>query len=404
MILSKQLFQEKLKCPPGHEKMLTYQLIAEMGCVNFPYSGFPLFLPIGLKVLKKIREIIASSLEYYGFSEIYAPLIQDEKYLTVSGRIHQVKKELFYLKDKNFFMTPTNEEFFLDTFSHNLSYRHLPIRFFQIADKFRNIKKSKGILRSKQFLMCDAISIDADEGSLAESKKFFELAVGRVCDQLALSVLRCAKNDGLYVDYLIECPEGETKLRKTFEGKIVFEEDNPDVCSQKNSSMQNILASSIAMYFIFDTESLIYATHTSPQGKREAVKMGTYGFGLQRCFHALVHQSRDSLGINWPKKLRPFDITILPIDTKNEMQVNASLNLYEELKDASFSVMLDERQSVSLKERATFSDFMGVPLKIFIGHQEIKTSHVMIGTRRNALKQLFPHTEIIQWLNHYLAS
>lgn len=389
MILANQLFQNKLYSPVNLEVLESYKLLSETGMVYFPYSGVPLFSPIGHIILNNIKQIIEKALEYYGFAQIYAPLIQHELHMQASGRYSAVKNELFFLQEKykNFYLTPTNEEFFLSLLGGNLSYRNLPIRFFQIADKFRNIKKPKEILRSKQFLMCDAVSIDASQDSLKESAHLFEQVVATVFEKFGLDYIRCDKNDGQYVDFLILCPEGETKLIKNQSGRFEFTNEQTPYS-----------ASSLAMYFIFDCNSLLPCLFTNAQGEKQCVQMGTYGFGIQRCFHAITHQYRDALGIHYPPAIRPFNVSILPVDTKSEEQRVQAKKLYHLLHENEFKPLLDDRHSSKMKERAAFSDFLGVPYKILIGNEELKNNQLTLKSRNSKLEQILNYDNVIESL------
>ncbi|MCM2325607.1 MAG: hypothetical protein NDI94_04035, partial [Candidatus Woesearchaeota archaeon] len=158
MRLSKQPFQDKFNVPANWQSMQTYKLIEAMGLVEFPYSGIPTFLPMGKAITDKIMQNIKDISKKHDFEEIYFPLVQDTRFLESSGRDAKFSEEFMLLKGdmEGYMLSPTNEEFYMALVQRGLSsYRQLPIKLFQIADKFRNIKKPKGILRSKEFLMCD---------------------------------------------------------------------------------------------------------------------------------------------------------------------------------------------------------------------------------------------------------
>jgi prolyl-tRNA synthetase len=386
MIFSKQILQEKLRIPINYPELETYKLISEAGFVTFPYAGFPFFLPIGQRLVRNIQRIIEDCLTQNGFSQVYAPLIQNKEYLLGSGRYQNVKNELFNLTEpfNNFFLTPTNEEFFLKLLGGNLSYRSLPVKFFQIADKFRNIKKPKGILRSKQFLMCDAISIDASAEELLKSSASFEVAVKQVFDKLDINVVRCEKDEGKYVDYLILCPEGETKLIQNAQGIYEF-----------SSEHEKLVGSSVAMYFTLNSDSMYPTFYTDNDSIKKTVSLGTYGFGIQRCLHALIHQHRDQLGINFPKSARLFEVSILPIDTRSTLHLEESHRLYNSLHEKGYKIALDDRRSMSLGARASYSDFLGTPLKIFIGDNEIKNRNISIKKRNGQSARSLKVDEIL---------
>ena len=377
MILSNQLFQDRLTVPDNWKELDTYKLLEECGFVEFPYSGFPLFLPVGKKAMESICKIIREEAENNGFSEVSLPLIQDISFLEKTGRANVFRNEFMKLNGdlENYILSPTNEEVFLDLVKRGLSsYRQLPIKTYQIAEKFRNIKKAKGILRSRQFLMCDMVSMDETKQSLYESASLFERLVDSVFSRMKLSPLRVEKNDGKYVDYLIPCSEGETN--------ISFDNDGTAYNTRKDKS-DITKASSVAMYFIFEQIGNQYPTYQAKNGIMNEIYLGTYGFGIQRCFHAAVEVYKDNLGINFPDSIRPFDISIIIMDSDDNEQMTQGINYYKSLSDEGKKVMLDDRYKKTLKEKAELADFYGVPTKLIIGKKEIETNSVTIKQRGN---------------------
>ncbi len=395
MRLSKQLFQDKLAVPDGWKDIDSYKLFEVSGFVEFPYSGFPLFLPIGKRVMENICKIIREEAESIGFDEVYLPLIQNRSFLESSGRANLFGNEFMELKEnlEGYILAPTNEEVFLDLAQRGLSsYRQLPVRIYQIAEKFRNIKKSKGILRSRQFLMCDMVSMDSTEDSLHESASLFERLVDSIFSRMKLSPLRVEKNGGKYVDYLIPCAEGETSI--TFNDGIAryATEDDEEITK----------ASSVAMYFIFEQIGNRNPTYQSNRGTIEEIFLGTYGFGIQRCFHASVEVYKDDLGINFPATIRPFDIAIVVMDPDDNEQMTKSMNYYTSLTHDGKKVMLDDRYGKTLKEKAELADFYGVPIKLVIGKKEIKTDSVTIkqrGNKQGKLIRFNPQELVEEYLN-----
>ena len=289
MRVSCQIFQNYFDVPKNWSSIPAYKLFEKIGLVMFLRAGFPIFLPIGQRLVNNVKNIIREEAIRTGFEEVYLPLIQDSSLLKKTGRADQFDKEFFRISNSEFILAPTNEEVYIDLASRAaISYRNLPIRIFQIADKFRNIKKPKGILRSKEFLMCDMISIDASKQMLHESATVFEKVVKEVFHRMEIHAVRVEKHHGCYVEYLVECSEGETNIAR-----------NPDRYQRDGKP-----ASSVAMYFLFN--------HNGPKfnGAENNIMnshIGTYGFGIQRCVHAVIEQHRDNLGIAFPKSMRPFD-------------------------------------------------------------------------------------------------
>ncbi len=373
MKASKHPYNNWFKVPEKNKS--PYKIMEELGFVTFPYSGFPLFLPIGKKVINNIEKVIRNEAEVHDFSEIYLPLIQHEENFDKSGRSKIFNREFMRLSGKreNFLLTPTNEEFFLSVTTKNLqSYRQLPIRYFQIADKFRDILKPKGLMRSSQFLMADMCSVDADENSLNESKKLFESMLGNIFNRFNIKTFRLEKNDGNYIDFVVPCEDGETT--------IAFDKNkkNARYATSEDESFEK--ASSIGMYFIFDDFDKDSVLYTDRNMERKPIKFGTYGIGIQRCFHAILSQNIDEFGINFPKEVRPFDFSIMLLNPNSEKQKDLAERLYKESLKINLSPLLDDRIAL-IKDKAEYSDFIGAEYKVIIGEEEAKEENLTIKKR-----------------------
>jgi prolyl-tRNA synthetase len=220
--------------------------------------------------------------------------------------------------------------------------------------------------------MADMCSIDADESSLRESASSFERVAESFFKRLGLKYYRLEKNDGKYVDFVIPCEEGETYI--SIDGQ-----DNARFSSEEERA-NAITASSVGMYFIFEHFNEQAITYLSRLGKREPVQLGTYGFGLQRCLHALVHQTRDALGIKFSDQVRPFDASIIPVNSLDPTQLKQADRVYQAMQSRLKKPLLDDRKD-NIKTRAEYADFIGCPYKVFIGPSEMKEGVLNIKRR-----------------------
>ncbi len=381
MRISHQLFQDRLQVPENWKSLPTYKLFEKAGLVVFSQAGFPAFLPIGQRLVNNVNKIIREKATYEGFDEVYLPLLQHNKLIKSTGRDDQFSEEFYRILDSDLILSPTNEEVYIDLASRSsISYRNLPIRIFQIADKFRNIKKPKGIFRSKEFLMCDMVSIDENEQMLHKSAITFENIVQNVFQELKIKFLRIEKDEGSYVDFLIECSEGETSIAR-----------NPDRYQQNGDP-----ASSIAMYFLFK--------HSGPKFKGATNNfltscLGTYGFGIQRCIHAVIEQHRDDLGITFPKSIRPFNSAVILLDPDKLQQRELAEKCYKKLLSVEAKPLFDDRVKKTLKEKTSLSDFHGIPFKLIIGSHEINSGSITLKWRNGKKEKIFAETDFSKILS-----
>jgi len=380
MKISHQLFPDYFQVPKDWSSLPTYKLFEKVGLVTFLQAGFPTFLPVGQRLVNSVNSIIRDEAIRAGFEEMYLPLLQNVRLLQETGRADQFGEEFFRISDSCFILTPTNEEAFIHLSSQaSISYRQLPIRMFQIADKFRNIKNPKGIFRSKEFLMCDMVSIDQDEKMLQTSVVTFEKIAEAVFQSLDISPIRVEKNEGRYVDFLVECQEGNVSIAR-----------NPD-----RYQADGIPASSVAMYFLFD--------HQGPEfhkaGNSSAVScIGTYGFGIQRCIHAVIEKHRDNLGIAFPKLMRPFDSSVIVMDPTDLQQNKLAEECYEKLLSIGAKPLYDDRPNKTLKEKASLADFFGIAFKLIVGSREVDSKMINLKWRSGKQESISPEIETLALL------
>lgn len=374
MRLGNQLFQHTIGVPSNWEDLQTYSLMEKCGLVEFPYAGIPSFNPLGKILMDGVEGIIKTESGRAGFSEVYLPLVQRKDLLEATNRAEIFADEFMSLSGANegMILTPTNEEVYLDMARRGLtSYRQLPIRIFQIADKFRGVMKPKGVLRTKQFRMCDMMSLDANEDSLRESAALFEDVVDNVFATMGMAPFRVEKDRGKYVDYLIPCLEGETIITPRGTNAEYAEERSGDT----------VQSSSVAMYFIFEQFENVQPTFQASDGSRQSVLLGTYGFGIQRCVHAAIEVHRDELGIALPASLRPFDTSIILLDPESPEQASMGDEIYNGLMENGIKPCLDNRNGRSLKQKAEYADFLGNPAKLIIGRREAEEGIVTFKKR-----------------------
>ncbi len=395
MRVAKQLFQEKYTVTNEWQATQTYKILENLGFVHFLNAGLPIFLPVGKRIVDKICAIIRAEAEKHGFNEVYLPLLQERRLLAATGRADVFASELLELTNglDGFIVTPTNEEVFLELARHTLlSYRNLPVRWFQIADKFRNIQKPKGLLRTRQFLMCDMVSIDASWESLYGSAALFEATAAAVFKRIGLPTVRVSKSNNHYVDFLVPCAEGETK--------VVLDADAARYATPADS--QPSTASSVAMYFIFEHAAL-GAVHYQGEQERAPVLLGTYGFGIQRCLHAVMDVYRDDLGIGFPASIRPFDVAICVLDADDPQQLRVADQAYDTLQQHGYATLYDDRVNKSLGEKAKLADFYGIPYKLIIGSREV-ASNTLTLKRRGAQQAIQVPSNIEALIKTYFVS
>lgn len=186
-----KLLLATLKESPSDAEVISHKLMLRAGMVRKLASGLYTWLPLGLRVLRKVENIIREELNKVGSQEVLMPATQPSELWKESGRWEQYGPELLRMKDRHgreFCFGPTHEEVITDMVRNELrSYKQLPASFYQIQTKFRDeIRPRFGIMRSREFLMKDAYSFHIDEASLGETYKEMHSTYCKIFDRIGL--------------------------------------------------------------------------------------------------------------------------------------------------------------------------------------------------------------------------
>jgi prolyl-tRNA synthetase len=189
-----------LKEVPGDAEVVSHQLMLRAGLIRRLAAGLYVWLPMGLRTLKKVEQIVREEMDRAGALELCMPTLQPAELWVESGRWSKYGPELLRFKDRHdreFLYGPTHEEVITDIARRELrSYKQLPVNFYQIQSKFRDeIRPRFGVMRAREFLMKDAYSFDTDEAGLAESYRRMYDAYSRIFTRMGLK-FRAVQADG----------------------------------------------------------------------------------------------------------------------------------------------------------------------------------------------------------------
>ena len=230
---------------PADAEVISHQLMLRAGLVRKLASGLYTWLPMGLKVLRKVENVVREEMNRAGAQELLMPVVQPAELWQESGRWEQYGAELLRISDRHsraFCLGPTHEEVITDLARNQLkSYKQLPVNFYQIQTKFRDeVRPRFGIMRAREFTMKDAYSFDvSDEEAFYSYNKFF-LSYLRTFKRLELSAIPMAADTGpiggnLSHEFIILADTGESKI---YTDKRIFEVNSDDIILEKNSLNQ----------------------------------------------------------------------------------------------------------------------------------------------------------------------
>ena len=406
MLLSK-LFIPITRDLPSDAKIKSHQLMLRTGMIRQSSAGIYSWLPLGFKIMKKIEQIVREEQNNIGVQEMLMPTIQSADIWKESGRYDDYGEEMLRIKDRQdreMLYGPTNEELITEIFRSSVkSYKSLPQMLYHIQWKFRDeVRPRFGVMRCREFFMKDAYSFDIDEDSAKKSYNKMFFAYLKTFQRLGLEAIPMAADTGpiggdLSHEFIILAETGESKIyadKKIFDldlSKFKFNDDslasmrkeftsfyaatdekfNKDEFNKAVSKSDQVITKGIEVGHIFyfgDKYSKpLKCLVDSKEGKKNSVKMGSYGIGVSRLVGAIIEAKYNKDVMKWPKSVSPFDVVIIPSVSKNNTESLTKANkIYQELKKQNVDVLLDdvdENMSAKFKKH----DLIGVPYQIIIG-------------------------------------
>ena len=409
MYLSK-LFIPILKNNPTEAKIKSHQLMLRTGMIKQSSAGIYSWLPLGFKVMKKIENIVREEQDRIGVQEILMPTIQSSEIWKESGRYEDYGQEMLRIKDRQnreMLYGPTNEELITDIFRSSIkSYKSLPQLLYHIQWKFRDeLRPRFGIMRCREFYMKDAYSFDiSDDEALFSYNKFF-LSYLRTFKRLDLSAIPMAADTGpiggnLSHEFVILAETGESKI---FTDKRIFDVSSEDTKLEKKSL--NSLRENYEKYYAVTDEKFnekefkkkvpeefrlntkgIEVGHifyfgdkySKPmnaavdfQGKKEFVKMGSYGVGVSRLVGAIIEAKYDDKNeiMKWPISVAPYDCAILPLVNKNDnTNLEKAKKISDFLTNQNIDFIIDDTDE-NFSSKIKKFNLLGIPFHIMIGNK-----------------------------------
>ena len=386
---------------PSDAETISHKLMLKAGLIRQVASGVYNWLPLGVKVLRKVENIVRREMENSGAQEILMPMVQPGELWKESGRWQQYGQELLTFEDRHnreFCLGPTHEEVITDLCRNEIrSYKQLPVIFYQIQTKFRDeIRPRFGVMRSREFIMKDAYSFDLSEQQMDDSYQSMRDAYIRIFNSLGLDY-RIVKADSGAIggadseEFHVLADSGEDLLAFSdksdyaINAQLLIEsksdqdpgslegQDSPDGKGKLK------LKRGIEVGHIFKlgrkySESM-KLTIQSENGNIHP-EMGCYGIGISRIVAAAIEQSHDDKGIIWSKEISPYTTALVEINPKGEKNLKNLCNqIYTSLKERGHEVLWDDRdQSAGVK----FSDMelIGIPQMIIIGEKSFRENKV----------------------------
>jgi prolyl-tRNA synthetase len=422
-----QYFLPTLKETPAEAQIVSHRYMLRAGMIRQASAGIYSWLPLGLRVLKKIEQIVREEQDASGAQEVLMPTIQSAELWQKSGRYEEYGREMLRIRDRHdreMLYGPTNEELITEIFAASVkSYKDLPKNLYHIQWKFRDeVRPRFGVMRGREFFMKDAYSFDVDAAAarVAYNKMFVsylrtfarmglqaipmraetgpiggdqshefiilaetgESAVWCHGDFLDFDVL------GTAVDYdsdLQPIVDAWTRLYAATDEKHDPERFDKEVPGNRQVEARGIEVGHI-FYFGTKYSEPLGALVATQDDKQVPVHMGSYGIGVSRLVGAIIEASHDEAGIIWPDAVAPFAVGLVNLKPGDAECDRVSLELYAKLRGAGVEVLYDDRDE---RPGAKFADIdlIGLPWQLVVGPRGLADGVVELKRRQSGARE-----------------
>ena len=418
-----------LKETPKEAEIVSHRLMLRAGMIRQEGAGIYAWLPLGLRVLKKIEQVIREEQNRAGAIELLMPTIQSADLWRESGRYDDYGKEMLRIKDRHerdMLFGPTNEEMITEIFRASVrSYKDLPLNLYHIQWKFRDeVRPRFGVMRSREFLMKDAYSFDLDaEGARHSYMKMFA-AYLRTFSRFGLTAIPMVADTGpiggdLSHEFIILASTGESEVY-CHKDYLQLAAPPADVDFDDRAAMESVFKTWTSAYaatsekhdeaafaaipqesrisargievghiFYFGTKysKPMKAVVNGPDGREHTVHMGSYGIGPSRLAAALIEANHDEAGMIWPEAAAPFDVGVINLKVGDAACDGACRQIIASLAKAGRETLYDDRDERPGAKFATM-DLIGLPWQVIVGPKGLAEGKVEIKNRRTGEREM----------------
>ena len=400
-----KIFLPTLKDTPQDAEVISHQLMLRSGMIRRVTSGIYTWLPIGLKVLRKVENIVREEMDASGAQEVLMPMVQPKELWEETQRWEKMGPELLRIQDRHkrdFCLGPTHEEVITDLIRNNMkSYKELPLNLYQIQTKFRDeVRPIYGVMRGREFLMKDSYSFNLNEKSLNESYLTMKETYKKILDRLGLK-FKIVKADSGAIggdaseEFHVLAENGEDTIAVSDSSDFAI---NTELLLEEGENLDSLqgkpspdgkgiiqIKKGIEVGHIFQLGKVytdaMKANVLDNEGKAKSLFMGCYGIGVSRLVAAAIEQNNDEKGIIWPEAMTPFEVNIVAIGFDKDKKIaKAATDLYDELSSMGYEVMLDDRKDgygIKMKD----AELIGIPMNIIIGKQFLQNKEIELKHR-----------------------
>lgn len=410
-----QLFTKTSKEAPADETAKNAQLLIRAGYIHKEMAGVYTFLPLGLKVLENINQVIREEMNAIGGQELRMSTLQDAEIWKATDRWDDDKVDVWFktmLKNgTELGLGPTHEEPLVRAAQRFVqSYKDLPFLAYQIQTKFRNETRAKsGIMRGREFLMKDMYSFARTPEEHDELYKKITEAYIRVYDRLGVGdkTFLTFASGGMFSQYSHEfqtlCEAGEDTLYLDRDKKIAVNEEvnNDEVLAElglDRANLEEVKAAEVGNIFTLKDKysKPLGLTFMDEDGNEQYVLMGCYGIGPSRLMGVITELLGDNKGLVWPDEIAPARVYLVRLGEDDNV-VAAADSLYENLQSAGVEVLYDDRNARA-GEKFADADLMGIPHRVVVSAKTLEQGKLEYKARTAEQSTMISEDELLKKL------
>ncbi len=409
-----QLFTKTRREAPADEVAKNARLLVRAGYIHKEMAGVYDYLPLGLRTLNKIIDIIREEMNAIGGEEVFLSTLQDPEVWKKSGRWDDAAVDIWFkthLKNGGELgLGNTHEEALTALMTeHIASYKDLPRYVYQFQNKFRNETRAKsGIMRTREFIMKDLYSFSADKAShdafYEKAARAYEKIFERV--GIGAKTYRTFASGGSFSKYSHEfqtiCDAGEDIIyvdeakhlalnKEVYEDREVYA-----VTGLHEKNLMEAKAIEVGNIFTLGTRfsDALGLSYKNAEGKPTPVFMGSYGIGPGRLMGAIVELMADKKGLVWPEAVAPFTYHLVSLGHGGDEISKTADALYTELTGAGVDVLYDDRD-LRAGEKFAESDLLGIPRRIVVGKDAAVTGSFEVVLRATGAVEKKTRAELL---------
>ncbi len=413
-----QLFTRTKRENPSDEEAKNAQLLIRGGYIYKEMAGVYALLPLGLRVVNKIKKIVGEEMEKIGSQEIIMTTLQNKEIWEKTDRWSDDNVDIWFKSQlKNGAEVGfgwSHEEPIVEMMkSFVSSYQSLPVYVHQFQNKLRNeVRAKSGIMRCREFVMKDMYSFCETE---EDHMKFYNLATEaylNVYKRLGLGDITyvTSASGGAFTknfshEFQTICEAGEDviyvhKKENYAVNEEIFNDETLAKLGAQKEDFEMKKAAEVGNIFTFGTEKCekmgLYFTNS--EGEKKPVFLGSYGVGVTRLVGVLTEIFSDDKGIVWPREIAPFAVHLIRL---GEDMAEAE-SLYKELTEKGVEVLFDDRANATAGEKFADADLLGMPMRVVVSKRSLEAGGAEIKGRTETESRVVPLSEVLSALttNH----